>query len=223
MSSNCKLLPPGSLKKSLPILLLAVLLLAPTQGNADTIYTSLGAYNAATTGNTTIDFNGIAAPGSFVNFPGPLTLSGVTFSTTSALFVIDPGFYGSPYAGGGFLNADFVSPDVINITLPSVTAVGFDFGGLFIGPTASVAVTLSDGFSTNFSTTNSMAGGTLDFLGFTTTTPITSMTLTMSDAPGYNAIDNVVYGSAVPEPATIGLMLTGLLGAAGAVRRRLQS
>ena len=216
----------ANLKHPLPFCLatLAILavMLAPTQSKADTVFTSLSSFNAATSGNTTITFNGIAAPGGFVTEASPATFAGATFSTTSSLFVIDPGFYGFSYSNGGFLNADYQQPDVITVTLPSVTAVGFDFGGLF-GSTGPYLVTLSDGFSATLSSSGSAAGNDLSFVGFTSSTPLTSLTLTLPDTPSYNALDNFVYGSAVPEPGTLVLLATGLLGAAGAIRRRSQN
>jgi hypothetical protein len=210
-------------RKGLPTLAVLSLLLVPSQSKADTIYSTLSAYNAATAGNTTITFNGIASPGSYVQQTSPFTLSGATFSSTSSLFIIDPAYYGFSYAEGGFLSGDYQTPDVITVTLPSVTAVGFDYGGL-LGTTGSFMVTLSDGFTTTLSTTDSTADGSLSFAGFTSATPLTSITLTLPDAPNYNAIDNFVYGQSgvVPEPASLALMLTGLIGAAGIVRRRFQ-
>ena len=210
--------------KGLPIMIAAALVLAPMQSKADTVYTTASAFTTATSGTTTITFNGIAAPGSFVSETSPVTFSGATFSSSSSLYVIDPAYYSFPYTGGGFLSADYLTPDIVMVALPAgTTAVGFDYGGLF-GPTGSFLVTLSDGFSTTLSSTGSTASGTLDFAGFTSSTDLTSITLTLPDSPNYNALDNFVYGSAspVPEPATLGLMLTGLLGAAGAIRRRIQ-
>ncbi len=195
--------------------------LAPTASRADTVYSSLSAYNAATTGSTTINFNGIAAADSFVFENSPFTLSGATFTSSSNLFIIDPGYYSSSYAGGGFLSTDYSNPDTLVISLPSVTAVGLDFGGL-LGSSGPFSVTLSDGFHTTLSTNDSIAGGSLAFAGFTSSTDLTSITLSLPDSPEYNAIDNVTFGniSATPEPGTLGLVLTGLLGAAGALRNR---
>ncbi len=172
-----------------------------------TVYHNASDYQAATTGLTTIDFNGIASSGGFVSYGnGPLTLSGVDFTSNGSMFVIDPGFYGSPYGEGGFLNSDFTQPNnIITATLPGpATAIGMNFGGLFSGGIVDFMLTFSDGSTVNASTTQSIGGGSLDFIGVTSTVALTSVQITMPDTPYYNAIDNFSVGlSAVPEPSTM--------------------
>jgi hypothetical protein len=185
---------------------------------ADTVYTSRSAFDAAAGALTTITFDGIAAPGSFVNYGGgPLTLSGATFTTNGTLFVIDPGYYGSAYPNGGFLNADYAGVDTITATVPSTTAVGFDIGGL-AGPQI-FTIGTSDGGSFVLSTGDSITGtNSLDFFGVTTSAPITSLTVTYADG-SYGALDNFSFGtSAVPEPTTWAMILVGF-GLAGAAVR----
>jgi hypothetical protein len=196
------------------------------ESKADSVYTSQGAFNAAISSSTVITFDGIAASGSYVNYPTGVTLSGVTFTANNeTLYIIDPAYNLAPYPSA-FLSDQFSSPDIIMATLPSATAVGFDFGGL-LGPTGPFVLTLSDGFSTTVSNDFSILGGSLGFVGITSSTPLTSITITMSDSPNYNAIDNFTYGTAansvVPEPETFVLMATGLAGAAGTLRRKLIS
>jgi len=95
---------------------------------ADTVvFTNRAAFTAASTGLTTINFEGIAAANSVANFASPLTLQGTTFagSPTGAISVVDSGFFsplfqfnsGAVLSGFGF----------IDVTLPAgATAIGAD-------------------------------------------------------------------------------------------------
>lgn len=58
----------------------------------------------------------------------------------------------------------------------------------------------------------SAPGGTPGFAGFISSTPFTSLTLSMPDGPVYNAIDNFAFGNSVPEPASVGLVAIAGLG-----------
>jgi hypothetical protein len=176
----------------------------------------LGAAGAADA--AVINFDGIAAPGSFTSYgTGPLTLSGVTFTGNGSMFVVDPGFYGSSYANGGFLTSDYtVGGDVINVALPDTHQVSFDFGGL-LGSPVDFTLSASDGQIFNISSTNSILGGSLSHFSFTSAAGVTSLVFSMPDSPNYNAIDNFQFG-AVPEPVTWALFIIGF-GAIGGVLR----
>jgi hypothetical protein len=163
---------------------------------------------------TIVNFNGIAAPGSFSFFGnGPLTLSGATFTSNGTIFVIDPGFYGSSYANGGFLSDDFAGrTDALTVTLPAgIHFVSFDFGALFSGRPVSANVALNGGPATAITAADSINGThVLDHFSFSSASAISTVTLTLPDSPQFNAIDNFTFlASAVPEPATWVMMLLG--------------
>jgi hypothetical protein len=85
---------------------------------------------------------------------------------------------------------------------------------------------LSDGFAASFSlpSTVSVKDGALSFIGFVSSTPLTSIQIDMPDAPQFNAIDNftiAVTVAAVPEPGTLALLGVSLAGF-GVMRRLRQ-
>lgn len=189
------------------------------------IYSTLADFQAATNGVTTVDFEGITAANSFASYNnGPLVTGGVTFTSDGSMFVIGQDYYGSPYTSGAYLNSDFAGANnKITATLGSgVSALAMDFGGLFAGGTVSFLFEFSDGSSFTASTTQSVGGGSLAFIGFGSTQAITSVTMTMPDGPFYNAIDNFRYGDAnnLPEPASLALAGLALAGMAAVRRRR---
>ena len=194
-----------------------------SQASSVTVYTSRSAWLAATSGVTNIDFNGIAAVGSYVSYgSGPVVIGGATFTSNDSMFVIDPAYYGFPYPDG-FFNADYNTPNLVTIVLPgSYTAVGFDFGSLFTGG-ASFDVTLGGVGTLTVASTGSTQDGVLGFAGFISSSAFNTVTLSMPDAPNYNAVDNLAYGgSAVPEPTSLVLMGSGILGLASTLRRKIK-
>jgi hypothetical protein len=194
-----------------------VLTATPTPALADLIvYHDLGSFQAATSGLTDVNFNGIAASHSFVGYATPpgFTRSGVNFNIANAL----ASDYINVTAANFYMQAvypsDFLVPAVSSrtttiesITLPDgVTAVGIDLG-TFDGGTLTFTFSTGD----QYVYTNPPKVGHTAFLGFTSSSPITS--LTISYAKGANetlVIDDFKFGAAVvPEPSMLALACAG--------------
>ena len=206
---------------------LAAVAFVSTPARADTIvFTSRAAFTAATTGLTTIDFEGIASPNSVANFSSPLTIAGATFSgsPTGAVSVLDSGFFAPLFQfNSGASLAGFAFVEVA--LPPGTTAIGTDL--MSTNPTGlPFQVTLSNGETFLVNTPMRPERG---FFGITSDVAITSIRFVTVPGPGQSAgiplVDNFSYGqaAAVPEPATMVLLGTGLAGIAVRVRKRRRS
>jgi hypothetical protein len=188
---------------------------------AVTVYNSQAAFNAAAPGATTFGFN---AGGGLVLNPNPLSLHGLMFKDEVTaqdmatggfplLFTVSKTL--TPTYGKDFLSYENTQPGIIgDILSGGTTAIGFTYGS-FVSTGGGVTVTLNTGDSFAITPTSTAA-----FLGFTSTTPITSISM---DYPGGFALDlTSVSVLGVPEPSTWAMMLLGFggLGAAMRVRRR---
>jgi hypothetical protein len=201
-----------------------ILIAASCIAQADTFYTNQAAWAASVSGFATINFEGIAPAGGSVFYgsgPGASTnVGGVNFAigpagTDNTLFVQADGSQGwSPATVSVDTTNLGGAPNDLLITLPSaVKALAFDFGD-FYGGTA--AITLSDG---QVQRLTSAATPNLGFFGVTAPGGLTSVDITTPNNQYVVVVSDFSYTT--PEPSSLLLLGTGLVGFAGVVRRRL--
>jgi hypothetical protein len=198
-----------------------------TPARADTVvFTTRALFNAAAAGLTTIDFEGIAPDNSVANFATPLTIQGATFSgsPTGMVSVVDDGFFAPLFQfNSGAVLSGF---SFVEVTLPAgITAIGTDL--MSTNPDGRpFQVVLSNGETFVVNTPLRPGRG---FFGITTDVAIASIRFTtipsQTQPGGIPLLDNFSFGqragaAAVPEPATILLLGTGLAGIATRARRR---
>ena len=210
----------------LPAALGAVLAWGGTPAAAAvTTYTSQAAFDAAVTGETTFGFDEGNSTTHYHVAANPYRQSGIGFAdnVTAAdtatggvpiLFLI--GNATTPTYGVDFLSFQNTQVGVsADLTSRGVTALGFDYASYIVGGPATVAV--NGGLPAALTVT-----GTPQFIGFTSTTPITDISVVFPGAYSFDLTsvsDAGAVAGAVPEPASWALMLAGF-GVVGVARRR---
>jgi hypothetical protein len=157
-------------------------------------FTSESSFAAAAGSLSTLDL----ADNQEETYPQTISFGGFTFSDSGGVAVssADIGY------SGVTINDNLGS--LLTIDLPAGdTAIGFDAGAFY---NALATLTLTAGAS---SVSTSPGGNAMGFVGFVSTTPISSVTLSTAQDEGY-AIQNIDYvASPVPEPASLGALGIG--------------
>jgi hypothetical protein len=178
---------------------------------ATTVYTSASAFlSQLSPGAYSESFTGLGNPPA-----GPAAFSGGGFSYSASA-------PGDIYLAGGFLGTSQIDEAlVITFTGGNVTAVGANFYATDISDAfqaVPITVTLSDGTVQTFTPASESAS----FLGFTSTTAITSLVIGRPGPSLYAGLDNLTVGAvaAVPEPGRWAMFALGAAGLLLARRRR---
>ena len=186
-------------------------------------YNTLSAFDAATNSQSTSNFNGYSYGTGFEGYSSVTVGSGVTLTGTSnglsePINVNEPSYANTT---NNFLT-DSISngpPYTLTITFPSTTAFGLDFGTSDSGVTVSYALSNGDSVPTTVTAQDFFTG--LEFIGFASTDPFDSITISFSDGSGWG-VEDVVTATAVsatPLPAALP-MFAGGLGMVGFLARR---
>jgi len=206
------------------VLALGFLSVAPSRAGTVTTYSSYASWSAAMAGitNVTIPDPGTGTYGTGFTVIGSgnasVTYSGVIFSQSGGSLQLE--FLNVGVAWSGYpavLSSQVLTTGLANIltTLPGdVTGLALYYGtwnGL------DVTFGLSNGDSVVLGSTAG-AYSVPDFLGITDTTPFDSVLATSPDSIGLN-LNDVSYGTTIPEPGTW-LLVAGGLAVAALFRRR---
>jgi hypothetical protein len=204
-------------------LAIAVLALAAGASHAAlTVYTSQASFSAAVTNSGIDTFAGLSITSAT---PGPLTRSAGSYGYTATATTND--FFGAGSTADPWLSVA-TSTDSIrfsNFTGGTMSAIGGNFfnsnlDGLFAAGNITLVATDASGATLTQTITGASSGS---FLGFTSTSAITSLVVTAVQPTSgslWPTVDNLTLAAAVPEPETYAMLLAGLAMLAALARRR---
>lgn len=205
--------------------------MAGSAQSAITVYTSLAAFNAATTAQGTDTFNDLT-PGAQLALSIARTAGAYSYTAASANGT--PGgssLYGAGSAADAWISNNLNADSIIfngfaaNVRGAGANFFGSDIAGLFTAAPLGLTVTATDASGTT--TQSLISPTTATFLGFVSTTGLTSMTVaaTVPSSSYWATANNLVLAqgpaaTAVPEPASWVMMIGGFGLVGGALRNR---
>jgi hypothetical protein len=205
------------MKRILLMALLALALPVAAFANGSVDFTNDGGTLTGTsdslslTGSTLIAINGLNGMGMVTGNLGTVSFSTGTLTSGSVT-----GTSGATFAAGGSF--------VITGNGMNGAPNGVIFSGSFSGPVTWTAIPSANHQFYYYTLSGSLTGTW--FNGSTVNGAVVQLTI-RTGSKGFGGTVNISSGdtniSTVPEPGTLGLMGTGLIGLAGALRRKLKS
>ena len=198
--------------------LLTLLLLTGVLVASTTTYSSRTSFYAANPGVTIEGWDTLAS-GTLIT-----VLNGITYTTNDGTALVTNAFLAlsPPNTLGENVNGFFLPSDTMTFTFPSpITAFGISINTF---DTSTGGYTATDNLgNVILSFYDPFPGFTTgEFVGYTSTIPFDSVTIAAPGGFSYT-LDDLAYGTTVPEPSSLFLLGSGVFGLAGMLRRKWMS
>ena len=198
--------------------LLTLLLLSGALFASTITYSSRTSFYAANPG-VTIEGWDTLANGTLIT-----VLNGITYTTNDGTALVTNVFLAlsPPNTLGENVNGFFLATDTMMFTFPSpITAFGISINTF---DTSTGGYTATDNLgNVILSSYDPFPGFTTgEFVGYNSTIPFTSVTIAAPGGFSYT-LDDLAYGTTVPEPSSLLLLGSGVFGLSGMFRRKWMS
>jgi hypothetical protein len=198
--------------------LLTLLVLTGVMFASTTTYTDRLSFYAANPGVTIEGWDNLAN-GTLIT-----VLNGITYTTNDGTALVTNAFLAlsPPNTLGENVNGFFLPSDTMTFTFPSpITAFGISINTF---DTSTGGYTATDNLgNVILSFYDPFPGFTTgEFVGYTSTIPFDSVTIAAPGGFSYT-LDDLAYGTTVPEPSSLFLLGSGVFGLAGMLRRKWMS